>query len=288
MKRAVIAILIIAALATGLALAGSANGQQLANGLPVFALCIIVAFAIQIVVFIPSYLARTEKFFDLTGSATFLTVLLVAYLTSNGHTLRDWLLTAMVGIWAMRLGSFLFERVMRDGHDKRFTEIKQSFPRFLVAWLLQGAWVSFSIAAALAALTATNKPALGAIGIIGVLVWLTGFVFEVVADAQKSRFRAKTENKGRFITTGLWSMSRHPNYLGEIVLWIGVAIAALPAMSGLQYVTLISPVFIAFLLIRISGIPMLEHAADERWGGQADYEAYKANTGVLVPGIGKG
>ncbi len=288
MKRAIIAISIIAALATGLSLAGGSNGQQLASGLSVFALCIIVAFAIQVIVFIPSYIARTEKFFDLTGSATFLTVMIVAYLTTNPYSLRDWLLGAMVSIWALRLGSFLFERVMRAGHDKRFAEIKQSFPRFLVAWLLQGAWVSFSSAAALAAITATNTPELGAIGIIGVLVWLFGFVFEIVADAQKSRFRARAENKSKFITSGLWSLSRHPNYLGEILLWIGVAIVALPALSGWQYVTLISPVFITLLLTRISGIPMLENAADEKWGGQPDYEAYKANTGVLIPGIGKG
>jgi steroid 5-alpha reductase family enzyme len=105
----------------------------------------------------------------------------------------------------------------------------------------------------------------------------------VIADRQKSAFNAKPENKGRFISTGLWSWSRHPNYFGEIVLWIGVAIIALPILRGWQWVTLISPVFIILLLTRISGIPLLERRADQKWGNEAEYQSYKARTSVLVP-----
>jgi steroid 5-alpha reductase family enzyme len=115
------------------------------------------------------------------------------------------------------------------------------------------------------------------------LVWVFGFVIEVTADSQKSRFRADPENKGKFIHTGLWAWSRHPNYFGEIVLWIGVAVIALPILRGWQWLTLISPVFVTLLLTRISGVPMLEKRADEKWGGQEDYEAYKERTPVLVP-----
>ncbi len=117
----------------------------------------------------------------------------------------------------------------------------------------------------------------------GLLVWLLGFSLEVMADRQKTRFRADSENVGKFINVGIWSWSRHPNYFGEIVLWIGVAIIALPALSGWQCLTLISPVFVTILLTHISGVPMLEARADEKWGGRADYEAYKTNTPVLIP-----
>jgi len=128
---------------------------------------------------------------------------------------------------------------------------------------------------------------LGIFALIGFLIWIFGFAFEVIADSQKNRFRANPDNKGKFIHTGVWSRSRHPNYFGEITLWIGVAIIALPILRGWQWVTLISPVFVTLLLTRISGLPMLEKRADDKWGGQQDYEDYKKRTPVLIPRISK-
>ncbi len=186
-------------------------------------------------------------------------------------------------IWAGRLGTYLFRRIRRAGKDERFDRIKPSFVRFLNAWTLQGLWVSLTLAAALAAITTTTREAIGVVTVIGALVWVAGFGIEATADRQKSRFRADPANKGRFISGGLWAWSRHPNYFGEIVLWIGVALVAVPVLRGWQWVTLISPVFVAFLLTRVSGVPLLEKRADEKWGGQEDYEAYKASTPVLVP-----
>jgi steroid 5-alpha reductase family enzyme len=196
---------------------------------------------------------------------------------------RTILLLSVVVIWAGRLGIFLFRRILEAGKDARFDEIKVSFVRFLNTWTLQGLWVSLTLAAALAAITTTNRKELGLFAMVGALVWLFGFAIEATADAQKNRFRADPENKGKFIDTGLWSWSRHPNYFGEIVLWIGVAIIALPVLQGWQWVTLISPVFVTLLLTRISGVPILERRADEKWGGQEDYEAYKERTAMLIP-----
>jgi steroid 5-alpha reductase family enzyme len=139
------------------------------------------------------------------------------------------------------------------------------------------------MAAALAAITTITRVELGGFALAGFLVWAFGFGFEVVADAQKSRFRADPQNKGKFIDSGLWSRSRHPNYFGEIVLWIGVAIIALPVLRGWQWLTLISPIFVTVLLTRISGVNMLEKRADEKWGDQEDYERYKETTPVLIP-----
>ncbi len=159
--------------------------------------------------------------------------------------------------------------------------------RFLNTWTIQALWISFTLAAALAAITSSRQPALDRLALLGFLVWVTGFSIEVVADAQKSRFQANPDNKGRFIQTGLWSRSRHPNYFGEILLWIGVAIIALPTLQGWQWLTLISPLFVILLLTRVSGIPLLEKKAQEKWGGQEDYEAYKKRTPVLIPRLWK-
>jgi steroid 5-alpha reductase family enzyme len=173
--------------------------------------------------------------------------------------------------------------VLRAGKDDRFREIKRSFLRFLSAWTLQGLWISFTLAAALAAVTATQTVPLGPVAWVGLAVWSIGLAIEAVADDQKRRFRADPSNRGGFIRTGLWAWSRHPNYFGEIVLWAGVAIVAAPALRGWQWVAMISPLFVALLLTRISGIPILERRADERWGGRPDYETYKKRTPVLVP-----
>ena len=281
-RSSIIAIVIVLLVAAGLALAGSQGGHKV-SGFPVYALCVALAFIIQWIAFIPAWLNRTEKFYDLTGSITYITVTATAVLLSPPADLRSWLLAGLIGVWAIRLGSFLFLRIRSAGEDRRFREIKKSFFRFLMTWTLQGLWVSFSLAAGLAAITSTLRLDLELFAVTGAIVWLTGFLIEVIADRQKSDFNAKPENKGKFIQSGLWSWSRHPNYFGEIVLWIGIAIIALPILRGWQWVTLVSPIFVILLLTRISGIPMLEKRADEKWGGQAEYEAYKAGTSVLIP-----
>ncbi len=279
--RSLIAADIAAALGLAWAFAGSDNGESV-GGIKVFALCVLVAFVINIVAYVPSYLARTEHYYDLTGSITYVTVTVLA-LVSSDLDFRSVLLGALVLVWALRLGSFLFARVRRAGGDSRFDQIKHNWARFLTFWVIQALWVTITAGAALAAVTAADKQDFGVVGAIGLAVWLVGFGTEVIADRQKSAFRADPANEGRFITTGLWAWSRHPNYFGELVLWIGVAIIALPALSGWQYLTLISPVFVFVLLTRISGLPALEQGADKRWGGEPDYEAYKAATPVFFP-----
>ena len=267
------------------ALAGSQNGATL-GGLPVFAIVVALAFLVQWLVFIPAFIFQTEKFFDITGSITYITVTGVALCYSRYSVpldARSVLVAALVIIWAIRLGTFLFSRIQKAGKDDRFDEIKPNFLRFLNVWTIQGLWVTFTAAAALVAITSSTRKDLDAFAIVGALVWLIGFVIEVVADAQKSRFNADPANKGKFIRTGLWSRSRHPNYFGEIVLWIGIAIIAIPVLRGWQWVAMISPVFVAILLTRISGIPLLQKKAEAKWGGQADYEEYKKNTPVLIP-----
>lgn len=280
--EAVMAIAAALLVAAGVGWAGSHGGIAIAD-IPLFALAGLVAFAIQWVVFVPSYWAQTEHWYDLTGSLTYLTVMIGTLLLAARFDSRSVVLVVLVSIWAVRLGSYLFRRVRSTGADARFDDIKPSFARFLMAWTLQGLWVFLTLGAALAAMTSQAAPSLGLIGWAGVAVWVFGFGVEAIADAQKRRFREDPGNRGRFIDSGLWAWSRHPNYFGEIVVWVGIALIAFPALSGWQYLTLISPLFVYLLLTRISGIPLLESRADERWGKDPAYQAYKARTPVLVP-----
>jgi len=272
----------VVVIGAGMALAGSQGGASF-RGTSLFAVVVAVAFLIQWAAFIPAYLRQTERFFDLTGSLTYITVTVLAALLAPTVDARSLLVAALVVVWAARLGVFLFRRVHRAGGDRRFDAIKPSFARFLLTWSLQGLWVTLTLAPALVVITTTARRPLGPVAAIGALVWIFGFVFEVVADEQKRRFRADPANRGRFISTGLWARSRHPNYFGEIVLWSGMALIAVPVLRGWQWASLISPLFVAALLTRVSGIPMLEQRADEEWGGREDYQAYKARTPVLIP-----
>jgi len=281
-RTAYAGVLIAIVVGAGIAWAGSRGGGEI-GGFPVFALAVAVAYLIQWVVFVPAYLLQSERFYDLTGTGTYIVVTTLAVALAPAVDGRSVLLLLLVAVWAGRLGTFLVRRVRRAGKDDRFDTIKSSFPRFLMTWTLQGLWISLTLAAALAAITTTTRDELGLVTVPSVLVWIAGFAIEAVADRQKSRFRADPANKGRFISTGLWAWSRHPNYFGEIVIWIGVALLAVPVLHGWQWVTLVSPLFVAFLLTRVSGVPLLEKKADATWGGQPDYEAYKRDTPVLVP-----
>lgn len=276
-----IAIIVAVLIGSALAAAGSWSGGAI-GGVPLVVLAVAATFLIQWAVFVPSWLARTERFFDLTGSATFVVITFgLACIVSTDA--RGWLLCAMVGAWALRLGTFLFVRVLRDGGDGRFDELKASLPAFLSVWTMQGLWVTATALGAWIAIADRQGRPLGWLSWLGLAVWVTGFALEALADAQKRRFRANPANRGEFIREGLWSRSRHPNYFGEILLWIGVMIVAAPTFDGWQWVGVLSPAFVALLLLRVSGIPILERRARERWGDREDYREYVRSTPVLVP-----
>jgi len=281
-KNAVSVTGIVIAILMGLGMAylGSMGGV-VANGLPIFAVGVALSFVIQWIVFIPAFVFSSEKFFDLTGSLTYISlVMLAAYLVPE-MTPRDYLIAGLVLVWAFRLGQFLFRRVLQAGEDRRFRTMKTDFLQFLMTWTLQGLWVSITLGAGLAAMTSESKVNLGVMAYIGLALWLLGFAIEVIADAQKTRFRAVPEHQDLFIQTGLWAWSRHPNYFGEILLWFGMALIAFPALQGGQYATLISPIFVFVLMTYISGVRMLEARADRKWGDDKSYQDYKARTPVL-------
>jgi steroid 5-alpha reductase family enzyme len=200
-----------------------------------------------------------------------------------GYNTRSIVLTAMVCAWALRLSSFLFRRVNVAGKDGRFDEIKINPPRFLVAWTLQGLWC-FLTALPVFTVNATGCLDPSAVSIndwVGWAIWALGWGIEIAADDQKRRFAANPANRGKWIEEGLWYYSRHPNYFGEITLWVGVFVSASTHFRDTQWALVFSPCFVALLLLFVSGVPLLEKRADEKWGADPAYQLYKANTSVL-------
>ncbi len=264
------------------------SGTIESDGLSLIMVAMAISFAIHWILFVPSYIFQTEKFYDLTGSLTYITVLsLVVFIKKTTvHEvldLRSLLIYGCIMIWTVRLGSFLFWRVLKDGHDKRFKNILPSFSQLFMTWTLSAAWVFIQSLSALVALTVITTVEMGIVGWLGFAMWIFGFGFEVLADHQKTKFKADPANEGKFITGGLWDVSRHPNYFGEIVLWLGISVMAVPVMSGLQYVSLISPVFGFLLIYYVSGVRMLEDRSNKKWGNNPEYQEYKRNTPVFFP-----
>ena len=274
----ILASLIIAVLI----LTAGSQGSVSFGGYPLFALCGSIGFALHWAVFVPSYAFKTEHYFDLTGSLSYITTVAAAIVLNPSLDLRDLIICAMITVWALRLGSFLFWRIKRDGQDKRFIVMKTKFTWFLMTWTIGGLWVLVTMAAGLAALTSNITAELGLISYLGIALWLFGFIVEVTADNQKTEFRKNPDNRNRFITTGVWSWSQHANYFGEITLWFGLALVALPVLSGWQLATLISPVFVYFLLTKVSGIPLLDRLAKQKWGTDSDYLSYTQATSKLL------
>lgn len=282
-KKITIPSIFISILLAGLVAIGIDQGSVNISGISLIYFCCAFIFLAQWLVFIPSYIFETEHYFDLTGSLTYVSVTLLAILFTVDISLRDILLALFVWIWAFRLGSFLFIRVKKAGSDGRFDLMKKDFWWFLMTWTIQGLWVFLTLAMALAAITSESKMAIDIFAVVGTLIWIFGFSIEVVADQQKTNFKDDPDNKDKFITVGLWSWSRHPNYFGEMVLWIGIAVIAFPVLIGWQLVALISPIFVIFLLTRISGITMLESRGYKKWKDDPAYIDYLERTSVLVP-----
>ncbi|KAL8671743.1 MAG: hypothetical protein Q9168_003765 [Polycauliona sp. 1 TL-2023] len=299
-----------------------------------------LAYTIQGVSAIPSIFAQTERFFDLSGSVTYIacTALslylptirarfaaaaagsakpawpsILAALAGNGGALnwRQVALSAAVSVWATRLGTYLFSRISADeGTDSRFDDIRNSPPKFLGAFFVQATWVTICVMPAIAvnalpvSIFASLPAAIGVTDILGALLFVGGLSFEITADRQKDKWVQEKKTKKHseeFLTRGLWSKSRHPNYFGEVTLWTGIATMAggvLASNAGLMGIGLaggplgtaaalamagVSPAFVALLLFKFTGIPLSENKYDKRYGDRKDYQEWKKNTPMFFP-----
>ena len=257
------------------------------RGVNAFTFTLIVAVLLQVIFFIPSFLLKTEKYYDLVGSLTYVTTVSLAYFSVETKTMIDSIIYFYVMVWALRLGIYLFRRVRNDGKDVRFEKAKRHFFWFLQYWMGQALWVSLTACAAIIAILSPEEDTLPVLAMVGMALWLSGFTIESLSDYQKRVFRKENNPSEAFIHTGLWARSRHPNYFGEIMLWTGIAVIALNTLTGIEYITLVSPIFVYILLTRMSGVNLLERIADERYGHLEEYQRYKRNTPVLVPKLSK-
>lgn len=244
----------------------------------------VIVFAINWLAYIPAALYQTEKYYDLVGGISYIVAILLTFaLSVNRPSERQLLLAIAVLIWAFRLGLFLAIRVHKRGHDSRFDKLKVDALRFLIPWTLQALWVSITISAAIAGILSNSDRQLGLLGYFGIMLWLFGFTFEVIADYQKFMFNSLSENKGNFINKGLWRYCQHPNYFGEITLWVGVLLIAGEVLTGLAWLTIASPILVILLLTQLSGIPPLRTQAIKRWGNNAEWLKYYRETPILIP-----
>ena len=256
-------------------------GIAFATGIDLVKKAVVIAYLIQWILFVPAYLFQTEKFYDLAGSITYISIISFVFYKSSEFNLGSLILSLLIVLWAVRLGSFLFFRIKEAGEDKRFRDIKPSPTRFFMTWTLQGTWASICSACAITAISTAEGIIMNKLFIIGVSTFIIGFLIEVVADNQKTKFRSIADNKDKFITSGLWSYSRHPNYFGEISLWLGVAIMSFSSLKGWQLITLISPIFTYILLVYVSGVRLLEARGKQKWGHLDSYKEYLNNTPTI-------
>eukprot|EP00124_Ichthyophonus_hoferi_P004559 Ihof_evm1s518 gene=Ihof_evmTU1s518 len=269
------AILCIAIVITGIVL--SEYALKLPKVVPV------LIFTIQYGGWMYGYYYQTEHYYDVTGSITYLCAISYTLAVGSQSSRSIWA-SVCVLIWCIRLGSFLFRRISRETKDSRFDVIKPFPLAFLVAWSMQGMWVLMVGSPIYIINVWSDKDqSLNVRDYIGFLLWQIGFAIEVVADWQKTQFRADPLTNDKFIQGGLWSWSQHPNYFGEILLWVGLFIPCTNSLKGWQWLSILGPIFTIFLLTCVSGIPMVDKSANKKWGSDPDYIQYKKNTSLLVP-----
>lgn len=225
---------------------------------------------------------RTDVVTDLSYSLTF-ALLAVGLLFTGASKPVQLVASLLVVVWAARLGGYLFRRILRMKVDHRFDGVRESPLRFARFWLLQAITVAVVMLPVSYLLDHEHPPGLGAWVGAGAALWLVGLLVEAIADAQKAAFKARDENRGRFVADGLWRYSRHPNYFGEMLVWWGLFVYAVPVLHGAAFAVVIGPVFITLLLVFVSGIPPLERSADEKYGNDQAYCDYKRRTSILVP-----
>lgn len=245
-------------------------------------LSFLISLAVNAVFFAIAAIRRTDVVTDLSYSLSF-ALLAIALPSFGAREPVQLAASLLVLIWAVRLGGYLLTRILRIKVDHRFDEMRDKPLRFARFWLLQAIAVAVIMLPVSYLLGRDTAPDLGFWAIAGALIWFIGLVIETAADAQKSSFKGKEGNRERFITSGLWRYSRHPNYFGEMLVWWGLFVYAVPFLHGAAFVVVIGPVFITLLLLFVSGIPLLERSAEAKYGDDSAYREYKRRTSILVP-----
>jgi steroid 5-alpha reductase family enzyme len=252
-----------------------------------FLYTILAVFLYMTTVFLLALKKKDNSIVDIAWGLGFIGVAILTLFLSEGLTARQLIISVLIFIWGVRLALHIAIRKRGKGEDFRYAKWRRDWGGWFVLrsyfqiFMLQGVFL-FIISLPIMLVNISSRLDLTGMDFLGVSVWLIGFFFEAVGDYQLKQFKQKVENKGKIITTGLWRYTRHPNYFGEVVMWWGIFLVALSVENG--WIAILSPLTISFLLLRVSGVTMLE----KKYKGHPEFEAYAARTNAFFPWIPKG
>jgi len=250
--------------------------------MPILIQVFIFIFLIQTLFFLFAAFYQTDKLTDLSYGLTFILAAAYLLISQKNFFLPQLLLMLMISLWGLRLSIYLFIRILKIKKDKRFDKIRHRFFKFARFWLFQAISVWLISLPTIIVLSSSQKKPLNLLMVLGLFIWLGGLIIETIADYQKFIFKSRPENKNKWIASGLWSLSRHPNYFGEMLCWWGIFIFSLPFLNNWQYLAIISPLFIAFILLFVSGVPPLEKRYQQKYGKNPQYQAYKKRVRLIL------
>ena len=242
----------------------------------------VVVFGYFLVFFLVAQAIRNNSIVDMGWGPGFVVVSVYAYVATEQSTFRATVALILVSIWGIRLAYHIVKRNWGKPEDFRYANWRKEWGKWVVpraffqVFMLQGLFMMVVVLPVLL-IQHSQQPGFGWIETTGLVVWGIGFYFEAVGDRQLKEFKANPQNKGKIIQTGLWRYTRHPNYFGEAAMWWGIGIMAVPVEWG--WLGIISPVTITWLLVFVSGVPMLE----KKYRGRPDFEAYAAKTNAFFP-----
>ncbi len=252
------------------------------NNFPLVYIFTITILILNTLSFMHSHFSKSDIFFDLIGSISFISIGVTSLLLIPDVDANQILIFFLLIFWALRLGPFLFIRRLSAGPDERLSEyFKSPFSLYFI-WTMNSLWVFLTSLSMIVIFSSSEDNEFGLMQWLGLLIWVFGFLIEVVSDTQKNKFNKK--NKGAFIDVGLWKYIRHPNYLGEIIIWFGVFVISINYINSIfTILSILSPIFVFVLLRFLTGVPQLEQRGEEKWGQQGKYLNYKKRTGILLP-----
>lgn len=242
----------------------------------------ICVFLYMSLIFIAACIKRDNSIVDIAWGTGFIIVAMLTFFLKAEFAIRHILVTALIFIWGLRLALHIGIRNKGRGEDFRYAKWRKDWGKwfyirsFLQIYMLQGLLLLL-IAYPVILINHTEETGIVLLDILGLIIWLLGFFFEAGGDYQLSKFKRKTENKGKIMTQGLWRYTRHPNYFGETSMWWGIFLIALSVRNG--WTAIVSPLVITFLLIKVSGITMLE----KKYVGNPEFERYAERTSAFFP-----
>lgn len=243
----------------------------------------IITIVFQFLFFLITYTLRIDKVTDFAGTTNFILLAIVTLTVGGNYHARQIVTSTCVLLWGVRLCVFLLYRILQWGEDRRFDDKRDNIVRLAFFWIFQAVW-AWTVSLPVTILNSKEEnSSLNGVDYLAWCLFGLGLILEATADQQKLLYKNTPQSRGRWTDVGVWAWSRHPNYFGEMLLWVGVYLGCVSDLRGAEHAAVISPIFIILLLLFVSGIPLLEVSMDKRYGKREDYVTYKKCTSVLIP-----